>query len=40
MKNVQKKKKPIKDFFFKIKLKLWELISIEIEIKFKRQLET
>jgi hypothetical protein len=31
-----KKKKPIKDFFFKIKLKLWELISIEIEIKFKR----
>ncbi len=36
MKNVQKKKKPIKDFFFKIDLKLFPVISIKIEIRFKR----
>mgnify|MGYP000111403821 CR=1 FL=1 len=36
MKNVQKKKKPFKDFFFKIDLKLFPVISSKIEFGFKR----
>lgn len=36
MKNVQKKKKPFKDFFFKIDLKLFSVISSKIEFGFKR----
>ena len=35
MKNVQKKKKPFKDFFFKIELKLFPVISIKIEFGFR-----
>ena len=34
--NVQKKKKPFKDFFFKMDLKLFPVISIKLEFGFKR----
>ncbi|KLA47976.1 hypothetical protein P869_06470 [Ligilactobacillus ruminis S23] len=36
MKNVQKKKKPFKDFFFKMDLKLFPVISIKLEFGSKR----
>lgn len=36
MKDVQKKKNPLKEFFFKIELKFFPEISFKIEFGFKR----